>query len=172
MVNTAEPATTGTLRILTLDSEGTSIGGACYQIGSLDVCDNETGDTDNTPGVVVIVGVVTGDYTVTETTTPDGFQPAGEQQVTVNADETAELTFTHEPAEVETGGLKFTLRDPDGNPAPGACITLSDSSNSDGVEYCDGGPDDQDPAPRRCWSTTSRSGLTASFKAPLAEDLL
>ena len=172
VVNKAEPATTGTLRIQTEDGEGTSIGGACYQVGSLDVCDNETGDTDNTPGVIVIVGVVTGDYTVTETTTPDGFQPASEQQVTVNADETAELTFAHEPAEVETGGLKFTLQDPDGNPAPGACITLSDSSNRDGVEYCDGGPDDQDSAPASLLVNDLPVGAYSVAQSDLPEDLV
>ena len=45
-----------------------------------------------------------------------------------------------------TGTVRFDLNDPDGKPVVGGCVTVSDTSNSGGTQYCDGSPEDVNPA--------------------------
>ena len=112
------------------------------------VCDNGDEDADATTGQIVLEGVVVGTYTVTETDAPEGYQQNTESQsVEVTADTETAVEFTHEPAVPETGTVTFNLNDPDGNPVVGGCLTInsSDASGTSKV-YCDGGPEDQNPA--------------------------
>jgi hypothetical protein len=87
--------------------EETLLGGACFNItpdpwstnDTLTVCDNETGDSNNTAGVILIANVTCGNYTVTESKAPPGFVVSTDSQnvtVTHNSTETLEFTNTRE----------------------------------------------------------------------------
>ena len=148
VVNTTEPAGTGNLRIRSLDSDDNPIGGACYSNGPNSVCDNQAGDADPVPGEILVTGLQVGSYTVTQSRPPTGFAIADPQDVEVVADQETIVEFVHEPAPIETGNLEFQMRDPDGNPVEGDCVTLSDSGNeAQDLVFCDGGADDADPRP-------------------------
>src|SRR4029453_18461213 len=49
---------------------------------NLSVTDNDTGDADSTVGVVCVSGLLTGDYTVNETTPPPGYGDASQTDLT------------------------------------------------------------------------------------------
>src|SRR5262249_12431872 len=127
--------------------DGNVAGGGCYQVGPTDICDNSPDDPDSNPGSVQFQGLTVGDYQVQETTSPDGMQPAANQSGTVSANQNVDVTLTHEALPPQTGGLRFKLQDNQGNPAPGACLSLS--TGEEGVApvvVCDGQQGDADPA--------------------------
>jgi uncharacterized surface anchored protein len=147
-VNEETPVETGNLQITSTDQDGNAVGGACYQISTTEACDNQAGDANNTPGVVLIEAIPVGEYAVSETQAPEGFDAAGDQTVTIEVDATAELTYEHEAAEPETGAVSMTLQDQDGDPAEGACILLSSEENDIiDQQYCDNGEGDENPEP-------------------------
>jgi hypothetical protein len=92
---------TGSLEITKTDDENQLLGGACFTLTGVQettVCDNEDGDTNGDPGVTLIQGLLPGDYEVSESRTPDGYQTAANQPTTVNpGDEPARLTFVNVP---------------------------------------------------------------------------
>ncbi|MBX3072191.1 MAG: hypothetical protein KF883_16935, partial [Thermomicrobiales bacterium] len=148
VVNTAELAEPGSLRIQTRDADGNPIGGACFTVGTVSRCDNAAGDTDPAAGEIVVSGLLAGDYLVTNTEPPAGFVTAEPQTTTVDAGAEATVSFSFELAPEETGGLEFQLRDSDGNAVPDACVTLSEVSNdSADLVFCDGGEEDVNDEP-------------------------
>ncbi|HKG26235.1 MAG TPA: SpaA isopeptide-forming pilin-related protein, partial [Thermomicrobiales bacterium] len=145
-VNLPTPPETGNVLITSSAQGGGSAGGGCYTVGSTAVCDNGDGDSDADPGEILFEGVVVGTYNVAETDAPDGYQQNTEtKSVDVPADGEAAAEFVHEPVPPATGTVTFDLNDPNGDPVPGGCVTVSDTSNSGGTEYCDGSTEDQDP---------------------------
>jgi hypothetical protein len=121
--------------------------------------------------VILVSGVIVGNYEVTETAAPAGQAPAGRQTAEVTADAVVEVTFTHEAAEPETGGVSIELKDADGNPTEGACVLLSDETNGLGAEQlCDNGDEDNDPAPGLLELTDLPVGSYSVTQAPLEGD--
>jgi WD40 repeat protein len=101
MTNIAKP-TVGALQITKVDDQGQPLGGACFDLAgkpqSFHGCDNEQGDADNAAGVILLQGLPPGDYEVSESRTPDGYQTAPNQTVTVAAGgDPATLSFTDNP---------------------------------------------------------------------------
>jgi uncharacterized surface anchored protein len=148
VTNQVDELPTGNLRIIPTGQEGNPVGGACYTVNGTNVCDNGLDDADPATGQILLIGLTEATYQVTETQAPAGFSLADPQTVDVIGGEETVLEIAHEPAPLETGGLQFELDDPDGNPIPGACVTLSGDDNF-GVDQllCDGGPEDEDPTP-------------------------
>ena len=130
-------AATSTVTITTTDANGTPLAGACYAIDGGDpVCDGDDAD-----GFVTIEGVGSGDHTVSQTTTPDGFQPADDQPLLVNAPDAANISFANDPV---TGSVVITTTDANSVPLPGACYAIDggdpvcDGDDADGVVTIDG----------------------------------
>ncbi|MER3437966.1 MAG: hypothetical protein C4346_10465, partial [Chloroflexota bacterium] len=148
-VNQREVPETGNVRIVSTGEQDQPAGGGCYTVGATAVCDNGPGDADASPGVILIQGLLTGEYTVAETDAPEGYQQnTTSQTATVEADQTAEVTFTHQPVPPETGQVQFELRDPDGNLVQGGCLALSRvNQQQPELIACDGGPEDLDNRP-------------------------
>ncbi len=148
IVHSATPVEPGSLRIRALDADGNPVGGACFAWGTGSQCDNLAGDGDPAVGVILVTGLVAGDYTVAGTEPPVSMVLADPQTVTIVAGEEATLEFTHEAAAEETGGLEFQLKDDNGALVPGACVALSEASNSaEDLVFCDGGEEDTNPEP-------------------------
>jgi hypothetical protein len=146
-INRQTAPETGDVRISSTAQDGGPAGGGCYTVGATAVCDNGEGDADAAPGQVLVEGLIVGTYGVAETDPPNGFQQITEtRSVDVPADGEATAEFVHEPVPPATGTVRFDLNDPDGKPVVGGCITISDNSNAGGTEYCDGTPEDQNPA--------------------------
>src|SRR5262249_31939231 len=69
---------------------------------------------------------------------PDGYEVVGDdtQQVTVEAGQTAQVQFTVQAAQPETGNLQIHVQDGDGNPLGGGCFT-ADGPQGKSSEVCD-----------------------------------
>jgi hypothetical protein len=123
------------------DTNAVKVAGAVFSYGTgsgQSVTDNGTGDSDNTVGRVCVAGLVAGNYTVNETTPPNGYggAPASQkdQVVTVVAGTncganpptgTAVATFTNAPlADVQ-------VRFRDGGSGETKLVNASDISCSD-----------------------------------------
>ncbi|CAN5566421.1 hypothetical protein BH23CHL5_BH23CHL5_00970 [soil metagenome] len=148
VTNVASEEQRGSLQIQSTDGAGQDLGGACYSNGLTTFCDNEAGDEDPAPGIILVSGIPVGDFTITQTQTPTGFVQASPLPVTIKNDQQAGLVVPHEVAPAETGGLEFELNDTNGNAVAGACVALTAEENQGpDLVACDGGPEDQDPAP-------------------------
>ncbi|HEV2109582.1 MAG TPA: SpaA isopeptide-forming pilin-related protein [Thermomicrobiales bacterium] len=143
------PPPTGSVVVTAVGPDGATVAGACYSLGgpAEEICDNDANDASRDPGVVRFDDVDAGAVTATETRAPEGFalaEPAS-QDVTVEAGEAVELTFAHEAAEPETGGVRVLAETPDGEPIEGACFTLVGGGREFGP-VCDNDPGDGDDA--------------------------
>jgi uncharacterized surface anchored protein len=145
---TTAPAT-GSVVVTSTGPDGATVGGACYSLGgpSREICDNDENDANPDAGFVRFDDVDADAVTVTETRAPEGFELAepASQNATVEGGEAAELTFTHEAADPETGGVRVIAETPDGEPIEGACFTLVGEGQEFGP-ICDNEPGDADDA--------------------------
>jgi len=138
---TAEPTEVpelGAIDVEIVDQDGNLIEaeGACLTIDGLtaSVCDNQPGDEDSNPGVLLFEDVPAGIYSVTQDAAPAGFE-VGEGLVDVQveegqvADEALNLAAT-------TGTIQIIAADGSGNPIGGACWSLT-SVASGNFDQCD-----------------------------------
>ena len=152
-----ESAEAGSLVITSEDENGAPLSGTCYSIdgpASYQVCDNGDGDADSADGSIRIENVAAGDYTVTETQTPDGYLPADSQDVTVESGAEGQVSFsaqlapTPEPTETPeaaTGSIAVSVVDENGDPITGACFAVSGPSDAGPVcDNSEGDADDSD----------------------------
>lgn len=141
---TEEPEV-GAVSIVVTGDGGASIPAGCFTLtGPTDagpVCDNDDSDGDDTDGTILVEGLPVGSYTVVQQSAADGYSPAGPAAAEVTANETVTVTISDTLAEPETGTIRATISDSDGNPLGGACVTVA------GNEICDNSSDDNDPAP-------------------------
>ena len=123
----------GTVSIQNTDENGEPLGGACFTVGEVSVCDNEEGDANDEAGVIDLTGVAAGSVDVSETSAPAGYAASGEAQtVEVPQGETVTVAFTNTPL---VGNLSITKTDQDGTPLGGACFTAGGQTvcdNEDG----------------------------------------
>ena len=161
----SETTQTGDLVVLRQDENGNAVGGACFEIqhengnSVASACDEDGDVADD--GRIGLLGVPVGDYTLHETRTPDGYEPATDTSVSVAADQVVNQSVqsnatvveipteeaTEEPTEVpteeatevptQTGDIVIYLTDENGNPIGGACFAVFDSSNNKLGEQCD-----------------------------------
>ncbi len=119
-----QPLTGSVLFTVTLDDE--PLGGTCVGlVDAVTVCDNQDGDSDGTAGVILIDGILPGDYTAAISNTPSGIEDPGMQDVTVTAEETAEVAFALVSLPPVTVDLTILIQDTDGNPVANGCVVLS-----------------------------------------------
>ena len=116
----------GALKILKQSTKSgnplVSNAGAVFSYDSSSVTDNGTGDQDDTAGEVCVAGLVQGDYTVNETSPPDGYGDAAASQ----ADQTVTVV----------AGTNCT----DNLPGAGATATFTNPPLADiQVNFRDGG---------------------------------
>ncbi|HET7529674.1 MAG TPA: SpaA isopeptide-forming pilin-related protein, partial [Mycobacteriales bacterium] len=78
-------------------------------------------------------------HDVTQTTPPDGYQPAdpASQKADVAPGQQATVTFTNAPA---TGGIAVTVAGPDGSAVPGVCVAVN-AEGQEGQTLCEPGDD-------------------------------
>src|SRR5690606_29527448 len=139
-----EAAQPGDLIVTLVDANGTPIGGACFQLERDGVvvaeeCDSEDDFPFN--GNTGFFGVPSGEYTLIQSTAPEGTQPAPDTQGTVPANGAETVTVTA-PAPEETpvpeGDIVVLRQDDAGNAVGGACFQLIDASgNTVGEPACD-----------------------------------
>ncbi|MEZ4495511.1 MAG: SpaA isopeptide-forming pilin-related protein [Thermomicrobiales bacterium] len=148
VTNEPEAPATGSIVVTVQNEASELLVGACISVGTLDVCDNFTGDSNPTSGVIELAAMTVGEYMVEISTAPDGYVAAEPQNITVQADTPTEVTFTLAEAPVETGSMSIDLQLPDGStPDPAdACVVVSGGPNGDYLEtVCDNEGLDQDP---------------------------
>ena len=138
---TDQPAAKETVTITRVNDANDPVGGACFQlepnrgdaIGP--VCDDKNGDqTGGQPGVITIQDVPVGTYTVHESTTPDGIEPADDQQLQVTGG--GDNSLTVKSKRIVTYGqitVQFTAAD---GPAGGGCVNVANQFGSFGP-FCD-----------------------------------
>ena len=118
----------GSVNVQSADGSGANVGGTCYDLSAIgEQCDDD-GD-----GIVVFDGVPAGDYTVTQTSVPDGYSVSDpvHQPVSVAAGEAAQVSFL---IGVATGTVNVNVVDEAGNAIAGACFSLDGAD-----EFCDSG---------------------------------
>ena len=131
----------GRIGLYTTNTNGDPLGGACYSLnGGEPICDNGPQDGDSDDGVMRLTGLTPGDYTISQTTVPDGYQQAPDQTITVNPGARTRVDFVNELA---LGTLSVSVTDDQGNPVPGACVTATDAAGN-ATQVCDNQDPDQD----------------------------
>ena len=87
-----------------------------------------------------VVGLQPGDYTISQTTVPEGHQQAPDQTFTVQPGQRTRVDIVNEPA---PGSIEVTIADAtSGQPVGGACITSDGFSG----EFCDNAEGDANTA--------------------------
>jgi hypothetical protein len=141
-----DPALEGALVIQKNSTKGSAVlvAGAVFSYDGSSVTDNGAGDEDDTIGTVCVSGLVPGDYTVNETSPPDGYGDA-------------DATEADQTATVVNG------TDCDSNlPDAGATATFTNPPLSDiQVNFRDGGSGETS-AVIDCDNTTGTSDTTAA----------
>jgi hypothetical protein len=142
-----DPAREGALLILKNSTKGGAVAnaGAVFSYDSSSVTDNGAGDDDATTGSVCVSGLAPGDYTVNETSPPDGYGAAGageaDQVVTV------------------VNGTNCV----DNLPGAGATATFTNPPLSDiQVNFRDGGSGETSATSITCDNTTGNGSDTAA----------
>lgn len=130
------PGSTGTLRIIKLDNQGAAFEGFCYDLigpqgASIGGCDGLGDDPD---GVVTFTFLVPGEYTVTETTAPDGYAiNADPQVIQIEGGRVFNALFYPPPY----GNISVDKVDENGAPLGGFCFELVDSTGAAQAQICD-----------------------------------
>lgn len=141
-----QPAAGGTLAVVNLSPDNNLLGGGCFTVtdanGAVvaEGCDNDRRDFDNSPGVIAFGALPAGQYTITQTSAADGFNPASPTQIDHGADAQAVDLFS-EAASGETGTVELAAFDDAGNAIAGQCYTLAGSAGTFGP-FCDDGEGD------------------------------
>jgi len=122
------PTGEGTLTIYKVDEDGVLLAGSVFKIepnpydgAELIVTDNDVGiDMNPTDGVITLVNVPYGTYTITEVTAPAGYEPGPPQTVVV--DDTTpivEVTYVN-----KLGSIEILKVDGSGAPLAGATFVI------------------------------------------------
>lgn len=172
---TAQPQM-GSVVIVKTDDTGRALGGSCFELAGPanvgPICDNQDGDGNPAAGTIAIANVPAGDYTLTETQTPDGYSGSAPVTLTVAANKATNATVVNTAQAPATGSLHLVVQDENGNPLGAACFTVA------GTNYCDNGPDDSDNAGGSIQLaglavgkyTVSASTVPSGYDLPKAQD--
>jgi uncharacterized surface anchored protein len=150
---TETPIPLGSFRVVKRDEGGTRIDGSCWTLSGAQnlgpYCDNDANDIDTRPGVIEVENIPTGDYTLSESTVPDGFLAVPDQTITITEGVRTGVSLVDETA---TGSLVITKTDEQGTALGGACFSVGDQNVCD-----DGDGDVQNTVP----GTIQIDGLAA-----------
>jgi uncharacterized surface anchored protein len=137
----------GRVQITKRDQSGNSLAGACFLLQlqgtgntfEIEVCDNQAGDANATPGVIRIINLPPGEYLLTETVPPTGFVAGAPQTITVSPNTTTFLTVQNAPYVPPTqfGTLIVNKTGPTGAPLAGACFSLRVGATTVVPSTCD-----------------------------------
>lgn len=128
--------TTGTVEISTRDNATNQLlAGACYELRptaggqAIAACDNDPSDLNGTAGIIRFGDVPAADFSIVMTTTPQGYETATDQPLTVQAGvlNQVEVRIDAVPA---TSTLTVHKVDEGGKALPGACFTLQRNGNT------------------------------------------
>ncbi len=128
------------------DADGFAVIGSCVSLSgpqSYQACDNDQNDGDGQDGLILFSEVAPGDYVVSNSSVPDGYETAPDQNLTVPSDstDTINVVLSAGTPVPETGSISINTQDQSG-PLEGACYTV------DGVNaVCDGDNNDGDNSP-------------------------
>ena len=138
---------TGRLFIRKTDESGSPLGGSCFELtpaagggDGYDVCDDGVSDGLRAPSVILLDGIVPGDYTVQETVAPGGYQPGEPRDITIEPGRRASLIFANVPLPPPPaiGNLSVFKVDDAGDALAGACFALRQESVTVAGPRCDG----------------------------------
>ncbi len=142
---TGEPTATtppeaGSIEIAAVGASGEAVTdqGTCITVdGAAEpVCDNGAGDADAEPGLIRIEDLPAGDYTVSASDVPDGYEQGDTStQVTVVEGEAAPVTVTLPESGPTTGTLRVSVVDESDAALGGACVNVTNASGT--FDFCD-----------------------------------
>ncbi|MGC4106296.1 MAG: SpaA isopeptide-forming pilin-related protein [Thermomicrobiales bacterium] len=153
--------------------------GACFRLSNNDhtygpFCDGDDGTVD---GRIWFNGVVPGDYTLTETVAPTGYQKAADRQVSVAPGASVRVNVADQkaPPPAQTGTVQVNKVDANGKVLKGGCFRLFDGNNNPvTAQFCDISDGVNDgiilikSAPVGTW--TLRETLAPSIDFKIADD--
>jgi hypothetical protein len=132
----------GDLLIRVRDQGGRYLDGACFALTpngdanpAEEVCDNRGGDQNSSAGRILLTGLRTGRYTLSQTAAPTGYTVAEDQSVRIQGGDVREVAVTNTLAREQTATLDVETTDRQGNRLPGACYALIKGNTS--TEACD-----------------------------------
>ncbi len=138
----------GSLRIHKVDGEQDPLGGACFAVDgpgySGTLCDNQSGDANNSYGELRLNNLRPGEYTVQESSAPAGYNmdPQIYTLYVFPLDAVlAEVTIVNQTT---SGSLLIHKVDDDNAPLAGACFTVTGPGFSGNL--CDNGANDDNPS--------------------------
>ncbi|MCC6313552.1 MAG: hypothetical protein IT337_06030, partial [Thermomicrobiales bacterium] len=141
-------AATGALAIVATGPDGEAAGGACFQINGPatgPACDDESGDSDATPGRLLLRDLPPGDYDVLVSRPGPGYAASDQHiSVTVEAGQTATVAFTFQ-REAQPGAIRVTVTRGQGV-GPGFCVEAIGGTIPN-TPICDNAAGDADPNP-------------------------
>ena len=132
----------GDLLIRVRDQDGSYLAGACFGLiengataPSAEVCDNGGGDENTADGRILLTGIRSGRYTLTQSAAPSGYSPAADQSVRIAAGSVREVAFTNQAVPEQTATLDVETVDSEGTLLLGACYEILRGNSA--LEACD-----------------------------------
>ena len=134
----------GSLLIRKTDEAGQLLGGACFALRQENrnvytVCDNEASDGNRDNGLILLGTIAPGAYGLRETRSPAGYLTAADQEITVNANQRAQVTVADAPVPrpERVGDLRVFKLDTQGEALAGSCFALIDGNGQPVSPTCD-----------------------------------
>ncbi|MDQ3539463.1 MAG: SpaA isopeptide-forming pilin-related protein, partial [Chloroflexota bacterium] len=137
----------GSVSATLVDEAGEPIIGACIAAGdAVAVCDNAPEDLDDADGAILTGDLDPGEYAVSVTDLPEGYDTPEPQTVTVTVDETTVVEFTVPATAPETGNLNVAVQTEGGDAVVNGCVALTRDGTVVAGPVCDNAEGDGDPA--------------------------
>ncbi|MEZ4561361.1 MAG: SpaA isopeptide-forming pilin-related protein [Thermomicrobiales bacterium] len=138
----------GDLLIRVRDQDGRYLANACFALTPngdanpvAEVCDNGNGDQNSNNGRILLTGLRTGRYTLTQTSAPTGYQTAGNQNVRIQGGSVTEITVTNQAVQDQSASIEVRTVDANGDLLFGACYVLMKGNQSSEACAADTGAD-------------------------------
>jgi len=131
-ITVVDPLKPGTLQITKTAVDGvTLLDGSCFGLDrgagiEFEVCDQQTGDANSTVGILYWPSIPPGNYTLTETQSPLGYNAASDQAIVIKPGKGLNLIVknTPTPPPANTGTVVIKKVGPDAKALAGACFAL------------------------------------------------
>ncbi len=138
----------GDLLIRVRDQDGRYLADACFALTpngdanpAAEVCDNDNGDQNSSNGRILLTGLRTGRYTLTQTSAPNGYQTAPSQDVRIQGGAVAEVAVTNQAVQDQSASIEVRTVDGNGDLLSGACYMLMKGNQSSEACAADTGND-------------------------------
>jgi uncharacterized surface anchored protein len=138
----------GDLLIRVRDEDGRYLAGACFALTpngdanpAVEVCDNDNQDQNSSSGRILLTGLRTGRYTLTQSSAPNGYQIATTQDVRIQGGSVTEVAVTNQAVKEQSAAIEVRTVDSNGNLLPGACYVLMKGNQSTEACAADTGSD-------------------------------